>query len=271
MTYDAREISLQSGAPVEIYEFARAAQQWLVTSSPEPVVVDSITYTPHMIRRSSIEETQERARSAVKLTVARNFPIADLFRVSPPTDVISLTIKRYHRGDSQVVVIWSGRVLNCDWQGAEATINCEPVSTSLRRTGLRRMYQRQCPHVLYGSACGLSKDDYKLTANVDAISGTTISVSECSAQAAGYYAGGFVELSVGGGGLERRFITNHTGAVLTLSQAFGEDLAVGAEVNIYPGCNHTLATCKAKFSNLVNYGGFPFIPTKNPFDGSPIF
>lgn len=271
MTYDASERSYQSGAPVELYEFGRASQVWRYNSSNDTVTIDGLTYTAASIRRSGIEATQERARSAIKLYTPRNFEIADLFRITPPTDVISLTIKRYHRGDESVVVIWSGRVVNCDWSGSEAAINCEPVSTSMRRTGLRRIYQRQCPHVLYGDACALQKDDYKVTGAVDAISGNTISVSECGAEADNYFAGGFVELSVGSGGIERRFITANTGAVLTLSKAFGSDLEVGASVNVYPGCDHTLNTCKNKFSNLVNYGGFPFIPTKNPFDGSPVY
>jgi len=31
------------------------------------------------------------------------------------------------------------------------------------------------------------------------------------------------------------------------------------------GCDHSVSTCAARFDNLANYGGFPFIPTKNPF------
>ncbi|MBK7804300.1 MAG: phage BR0599 family protein [Chloracidobacterium sp.] len=37
------------------------------------------------------------------------------------------------------------------------------------------------------------------------------------------------------------------------------------------GCDHTLATCIAKFANGLNYGGMPYWPTKNPFDGTIIY
>jgi hypothetical protein len=50
-----------------------------------------------------------------------------------------------------------------------------------------------------------------------------------------------------------------------------DGIAVGQAVTLYPGCDHTTTTCDGKFSNLNNYGGFPHIPTKNPFGGSPIF
>ncbi len=48
-------------------------------------------------------------------------------------------------------------------------------------------------------------------------------------------------------------------------------LAVGVPVSVYPGCDHTLATCSAKFGNVARYGGFPYFPQKNPFGGDPIF
>lgn len=271
MTYDASEKGMQSGAPVEIYEFTRGTTEaWRYTSADQDVTVGPYTYTATTLRRTSIEATPEAARSAIRLIVPRDNEVADLYRVAPPTDIIALTVKRYHAGDGNVAVIWMGRVVNAEWSGSQATINCEPVSSSFARPGLRRMYQRACPHVLYSTACGVSKISKKVTGNADGVSGVTVSISECSAYAAGYFAGGFIEWTNSGGNTERRFITDHTGAALTLSLA-ASGLAVGMEVNVYPGCDHTLSTCKTKFSNLNNYGGFPHIPTKNPFNGDPIY
>jgi hypothetical protein len=53
--------------------------------------------------------------------------------------------------------------------------------------------------------------------------------------------------------------------------ALPQGLAAGTTVTLFPGCDHTLATCSGKFSNTANYGGFPFMPTKNPFGGDPIY
>ncbi|MDG4870579.1 phage BR0599 family protein, partial [Guyparkeria sp. 1SP6A2] len=47
-------------------------------------------------------------------------------------------------------------------------------------------------------------------------------------------------------------------------------LEVGQEIEVYPGCDRTAATCNAKFNNLLNYGGFDFIPPKGPFEGTSI-
>jgi len=42
-------------------------------------------------------------------------------------------------------------------------------------------------------------------------------------------------------------------------------------VSAFPGCDKSIGICQAKFNNHQNYGGFPHTPTKNPFDGTPIY
>jgi hypothetical protein len=36
-------------------------------------------------------------------------------------------------------------------------------------------------------------------------------------------------------------------------------------VSYYPGCDRTRLTCSLKFGNIANFGGFPWVPQKNPF------
>lgn len=269
MTYDASELSFQSGAPVELYEFRRAARVWRFTSSDADVTVDGATYTAAPLQRTAIEQTPERARNGIRISCARDFPIADLFRVTSPTDVISVTIIRYHRAEPlNSITLWMGRVLNAEWRGLSADLSCEPVSASLTRTGLRRLYQKQCPHVLYGAACGVSKVAQGIATTVTAASGVTLTVAALTGGKP--YAGGFVEWLLDDGMIERRFITGVASLALTLSQPF-QGITVGQAVTVYPGCNHTTGTCSSVYGNLANFGGFPYIPTKNPFDGSPVY
>jgi uncharacterized phage protein (TIGR02218 family) len=267
MTYDTIERSHQSGAPVELYLFARGEQVWRYTSADTDVSRAAETWTSTVLQRTAIETNPEQSRNAITVTAPRDFAVADLFRITAPTDVVSLTVYRYHRGDADTAVIWMGRVLNVQWQGAQARLSCEPISISFGRTGLRRLYQTSCPHVLYGSGCRLNKADFARVCEVDAISGYTLTVDGLDAMS---YAGGFVEWDVGDSNIERRFIRSFSGLVLTLAQPF-QGLEVGNSVTVYPGCNHTMQICNDDFDNLVNYGGMPFIPSKNPFDGTPVF
>lgn len=270
MTYDAVERSRDGRRPVEIYTFARDYQQWRYTSADRDVVVDSQTYLARSIARGAIEATGEMARLGLTLTVQRDLEVADLFRIAPPVAAVTCTVRQYHDGDGSIATIWSGRIASVSWQGAAASIALEPVYSALRRVGLRRMYQRQCPHVLYGSACGVNSAAFRVDGPADAISGLTVSVSEASLLADGWFAGGFIEYDIALGIAERRFVTGHSGAVLTLSAA-PAGLVVGQSVRMFPGCDHALATCNSKFSNAVNYGGMPYFTLKNPFGGEPIF
>lgn len=268
MTYDIRERSVQDGAPVELYEFARVNKYWLFTSAEQEIAIGSDIYTSTPIQRTAVEVNTEQARNALKLTVRRDFVIADLFRQSPPTDVIALTIKRFHRDEEEdVAVVWIGRVLNCSFEGAKAVLTCEPVSVSLKRQGLRRLYQKQCPHPLYGEGCFVDKEDFKHETTITDVNGVTVTVASLDSLP---YAGGFLEYEDMDGNLERRFIRSFSGLVLTLNLPFN-DLESATAVTVYPGCNHTMETCDTVFDNLENYGGMPFIPIHNPFDGTPIF
>lgn len=270
MTYDARERSADLARPVEIYTFARGSIAWRFTSADRAVIVETQTYQPAVIRRSSIEQGPEISRSGMKLTVPRDFNIADLYRIAPPSDTITLTLRQYHEGDGEVAVIWQGRVLSVSFSGSEAEIELEPQSTSLRRTGLRRIYQKQCPFALYGPDCKIDPAAYRVTGAVVTITGLTVSVLAAAAQPDGYYEGGYLEWLLAPGVYERRFIFEHTGSALVLDvQPLG--LSVGEEVRIYPGCDHSLSTCNSKFGNALNYGGMPYIPLKNPFGSDPVY
>lgn len=270
MTYDALETGAQSGKPVELYEFTHGTNVYRYTSAEADITHQLQTYSAQPLSRSAIEATQEMARGSIKLSCARTLPLLDLFKIAPPSDVITVVIKRVHRGDSEAVVIWMGRILNVQWRGGlQSEIHCESIYTSIKRPGLRRMYQKQCPHVLYSTQCGVSKSAYKVTRTVASVSGLGVTMSDMGSFESGRFAGGYIEW-MQSGIAERRSIRQHAGAVLTINfQAAG--LTAGVSVDIYPGCDHTIAVCNSKFSNSANYGGMPFIPTKNPFNGTPVF
>jgi uncharacterized phage protein (TIGR02218 family) len=265
MTYDAREGSVYAGNPIELYEFNRGVDYWRYTSGDEDVTYGAQTYARTPIDRSALDETSELNRTNLEITLQRDNPVSDLFRLYPPGDVVTVTIRRKHRDDAEAVVIWVGRVLNCEWRGGEAVLHSEPVYTSIRRNGLRRFYQRQCPHVLYGASCGVTQALYKAPGTVSAISGNTLQVSAAGSFADGYFAGGYVAWLSSAGVSDNRLVTDHAGVTLTLAAAIA-GLSVGDPVDLYPGCDHTLSTCQAKFANHANYGGWPYIPTKNPFN-----
>ncbi|MBQ3675664.1 MAG: phage BR0599 family protein, partial [Campylobacter sp.] len=55
----------------------------------------------------------------------------------------------------------------------------------------------------------------------------------------------------------------HKGDKITLMFPL-KSLSTADLVYVYAGCDKTIKMCRDKFNNSINYGGFPFVPSKNP-------
>jgi len=272
VTFDAKETSANDGQPVEIYEFKRALDYYRYTSSFDDVTFDGRLYDAVTIKRSATNQTNEFSKTGLVVTARRDLVVGELFRITPPSDVVMLTVKRLHETDTdeEAAVVWIGRVLNAEWRRGEVVFSCEPVQTSLKRNGLRRRYQRSCPHTLYETPCGVSRSAHQLNATVGSISGLTLTVPGVEANGDGYYSGGYIEWDEGAGIKHKRFIPEQTGQILTLSIKI-PNITPGESVKVFPGCPHVLAICNSRYGNKLNYGGMPWKPTKNPFGSDPVY
>lgn len=279
MSYSDYETSTFGGGPVELYEFSNGNMTWRYTSADETITHAGFSFTPEQITSAEMRDSQELNQLTIPLQVPRDNPVAQLFQFCPPTNQTTLIIYRAHRTDpsnaTNFIVRWVGRVINSEYLGATVQLSCEPITTALRRLGLRRNYQRQCPHVLYGAMCGVVKDSYKLTTTATSHSGLTVNVP--ATLVANNYAGGMLSW-VSAIGQQWRFITGNTTNTLSVNMPFlatgdpyGRDLPAGTSIDLYPGCQHTLTDCNTRFNNIANYGGFPFIPLVNPFGMTTLF
>jgi uncharacterized phage protein (TIGR02218 family) len=273
MAYETREESVYEGSPIELYEFARgSAEYWRYTSADTDQISFGSNYSALAISRDKVELSQNVQTSSMTVTLPITAGFAQEYMAGTPTEPISFVLRRFHDADAEVASIWIGRVINVEFKEVKAEVLCETIYTSLKRPTLRRLYQYSCPHVLYGQGDGLCNVDpvtYKITATLSAVSGVTLTSSSFGSFADDYFSGGFVDWTRGSA-KSRRFIVDHTGNDIVLNQVLF-DAAAGIGVDVYPGCSHDKDTCRTKFNNLANYGGFPWIPRKNPMGGAPIF
>jgi uncharacterized phage protein (TIGR02218 family) len=272
MTYEALETSLQDATPIELYEFEYGPNRFLYTDLDTSYIYLSKEYLPLQISHTPFEESVELARNNITVTVPRDAPIADLFRIYPPSEEVSLTIYRIHRTDpdQEIKVVWIGRVLNASWKGVRADLHCENLFTSFKRKGLRRLYQKACPHVLYGPDCRAVKGDSLVTVPVSGVDGSTVTSPSLTVEPAGLFPGGLLEWEKLPDVWERRRIKDQLGDAIVLAQPV-YDLIGGALIDLYPGCAHDKVDCVGKFANILNYGGFTDITKKNPFGSSGAF
>lgn len=266
MGYLSEETSEQAGAPVELYFFARGSQYWRYTSASHDFDIgypfaapQAGIYQSRAIKRGEIGQSPEPVRAALKLQVQPDLPLLDEFRGIPASGEMTVTVLRLHHGDTgtEVVTLWMGRVLGARFTPDHAELDCEPVTVSLARNGLRRLYSRTCSHALYDSGCAVVPAP--AAAAVSSVNRVLIGI--LPDQIHGDYNGGWLETLDGS---QRAMIVSNTSNTLTL--LYPLPLEPGQAVRLYKGCDHTTQTCAAKFNNLANFGGFPFIPTKNPFN-----
>jgi uncharacterized phage protein (TIGR02218 family) len=274
MTYQAYDTSISSGSPAELYRFNYWGDVFRycsldggVSDYTHSIAGSNETFKPTTISHGSLESTEEMSRNSLEITVPNTFPVAQLFIAAPPEGIITVTIFRFHTTDPDkgYITSFKGRVLSCGFKEDQATLTCEPIFTSLRRPGLRMTYDAQCPYGLYDNNCTLDRSDWEINASVIGVSNFDLTISEVAGYPTGWFTGGVFQ-----SGVIRRMITGNTGATLTLMHPAPASV-LGLNCLLLPGCSHTRSDCGPKFNNAINFGGFPWMPLKNPFSGDNIF
>ena len=261
MTFASRETSQSSGAPVELFRFVRGPHRWTFTSGDTTETYLGDTYTPISIAHSE-PQMAERGKEGASMiiTVPRDNPVALQYLVFVPASTMALTIFVRHRGDTETVVRWTGRVRGVQWAGATAELQCESTDAMQKRQALRRGCGYNCEHMLYDQGCGLTATAYRATGNVSSVSGVTLSGGLFGSKPNGWWISGYVRVAQE----DYRMVLTHSGSTVTILSPF-ENLQAGDPIEVYAGCDRTWETCGDKFDNRPRYGGFPFWPVKNPY------
>lgn len=283
MSFPDFEESLWHGEPIDLFLFTYgtgATEFYAYVDCEIPVIHEGKTYVPYPVERDAINSSGSLDKSGLSMKIDGNAGVAELFRVYPPSQPVSMVIKQGHVGDpdQDFRVIWTGKVMSCGWEGNIATLTCEPVSTSMLRTGLRRHYQYGCPHALYmGNATGGCRADKAVateTVTVTGITGSLLSLPAGwnGARDKAKFLNGLVEWTNPTGSVIRRSVLKVNAAtnVITMGGPI-PDLATGASVSVILGCNHQMTDCADLHNNINDFGGQPWIPTKNPYGNTQNF
>ena len=275
MSYQTYEESVRDGRPVLLFVFRYSGKTWRYTTEDRDRLYNTDTYEAIPITISDIPSVTDTDKATVEIQVPTDCPAVELFKPGPPSEVVSITVFGNHLSDSagEFIVVWKGRVSTVDWSDTQATITSDSVFNALNRAGLGPRFTRQCGTYIYSERCGLSKTNWKQVGVATVVSGTELTVPQTIGKDDNYYAGGYVEWeNAANGNIEMRFIRSSYGTDgRILLNTFALNLPAGTAVTLYPGCDHQLATCRAKFSNVVNYRGTPYIPSKNPFGGTALY
>lgn len=264
MTYEEMEVSPHSGRPVECYAFGiGGADVWFYTSAEEAITLPGWPnpFAPAAIQRERQDHSAEDFAGAVKLTVPRTFAPLTGFISYAPWARVTVVLIQVHRGDeANWITPLRGSVAGVEFEDSLAKVTCVPLTNELDRRVPRLGFHRQCNWALYGIGCAVDRGPYEQPATVAEVDGSRVTAPEFAGCEDGWFTGGWLEW-----GAMRRFVVNHTGAIVQLMSPF-PGLAAGAQLWALPGCDHSEATCAAKFNNLAQHLGFGRVPWRNPHE-----
>lgn len=285
MTYASIETSASEGRPYYLYQFVEGDQVWRFTSRAEDWTSagpggETITWAAAAVAHGDVVQTSEIERARLELTWPVSHAFARRFLAPMSNTPTTLTLFRGHEQVlGETVAHWKGRVVGAEVEGPRILLQAESVFSTLRRAGVRAKYQRLCRHALYGRGCGLNIALHWYSGPATSAAASTVIIPEAADHPDGWFRGGVLRW-----GAQLGFITGHAGATLTLSRPMPELIAAVAApqtdpqtgdplpvlVDIAPGCDLRAATCATRFGNLLNFGGFPEIPGRNPLGGGSI-
>lgn len=188
------------------------------------------------------------------------------------------------RAPEQHAVLRSATVGKIVLQDGRFVVELEGIGAAMdRRSG--RTFRKGCDAELGDARCGfnLEAEGFSGEGVVAAVAGSNaIRATGLDGFAEDWFGHGMLTWTSGASVGRRQRVASHrkdgAGSVLTLWDAV--TAAPGDTFSIVAGCDKRFATCKAKFSNSVNFRGFPHMPGNDAayayvaegieFDGEPL-
>ena len=133
---------------------------------------------------------------------------------------------------------------------------------------LGRVYQKPCTAVLGDSACGFdpSMPGYSETRAVEGVAHRqSFEWADLAGFEPGWFARGKLSVLTGTAKglhaiIKRDILTKDGARLIELWEPLRADVVSGDTLRLDAGCDKRFDTCRLKFSNLINYQGFPDIP-----------
>lgn len=161
-----------------------------------------------------------------------------------------------------VVVMFAGTVAPVTAGRSSANFTINSYLDKLNQQLPRVLYQAQCVNTLYDAGCTLVASSFAVAST--ALTGSTAGIINATiTNPTGYFDLGKITFTSGvNNGISRgikQYIHGSPGTV-ALTSPFPQVPAAADTFNIYPGCDKLQTTCFAKFDNLANFRGQPYIP-----------
>lgn len=237
---------------------------YFLTDHDRPVTVDGDEYTPVASPSASARQKTEGLGRVMDVEV----------RGYIDTNVISdddLRAGRFRGAKITEFVVdwrfpWAGKFQTLVYWIRETTFDRESWSAQCEgllgrmKNKVGQVLNRTCRHTLGDSGCGVNLGPLTVVAAVNAIVDDRVEFSTTGlSEPDGYYDGGLLTWGTGSNSNIPCEVKSYkvTGGVIRLQLLTPFTVNPGDGFTLIPGCDKNLTTCKDKFNNVVNFGGFP--------------
>lgn len=169
------------------------------------------------------------------------------------------------------VVVFTGTLGDITWTDEGFSADVVSFMKQLELI-IGNTYTAQCRHSLFSTnkvgvigKCGLSSTSFTFTGSISSVITPKWKFGISSVKADGYYSNGQITFTSGFNSGLSAVIKVHSSNQIELFLPTAFVVNLGDTFTIYAGCDKTLSTCKTKFSNSINFGGFPHIVTDASF------
>lgn len=133
-----------------------------------------------------------------------------------------------------------------------------------------KTYSAGCQKTFGGqeyAGCGVDLGAITEIGTITSVTSNLVFRDSSRGEAADYFGGGTIEFTSGNNsGLSPQEIKAYAAdGTITLFETFYYNVQVGDTYSIVPGCRKRLEDCRDKWDNVVNFGGFSFVPTETQY------
>ena len=133
-----------------------------------------------------------------------------------------------------------------------------------------KTYMANCQKVFGGTefaGCQVALGPITVTGTLTDVTSNSVFRDSTRAEVADYFGGGTVTFTTGANaGLKPIKIKEYAAdGTITVHEAFHYPVAAGDAYTLVPGCRHRQEDCRDKWANILNFGGFSWVPTQSTY------
>lgn len=240
------------------------------TSADTDIVSGSTTWVSsgRYLSRGSARATTGVEVSTIEITIASgSFTVAGSSVVQASLkgllDGVRVKIDRAYMETwgsvpNGVLNVFDGSVIAIEPSNTEVRLTVKSNLARLNELTPRRLFQPQCPYLVYDASCGATQASFTDARTVAA--GTTVSTLVINTSSTRAVVGSRVQFTSGVLSGGNYTVVSVAGTSLGLFPRMPSVPSNGDTLNVIRGCDKTRATCTSVFSNIARFGGFPDAP-----------